>query len=275
MYFSNIMKSARHKSVVNACTYSRDAATLFELHLLERCNDNNCVGTFKSIFLEVGQHGTAITPSTPFQRPLPELAHWWYTTCLGLSGSVISSKPVEVLNLALQKKPKPCNMDAIQARLSKSIPDDPQEVERLMAMFLENSQQQVRQENIRMLENLARGSGTTVPPTELAPMVSPPAKRQRIAGTPKIELDDRPHLKQMTGATRLEFLLSKEAEFLAKAFGSKKNLTDGSKRWYNRSVTGPVFVFITTSTTIARPSCRNILERMEKSFLPALSTATA
>ncbi len=73
MYVSNIMKSARHKSVNNACTYQRDAATLYELNAEERFNEDNQVGTFKSIFLEVGQHGTAITSSTPFQKPLREL----------------------------------------------------------------------------------------------------------------------------------------------------------------------------------------------------------
>jgi hypothetical protein len=234
MYVSNIMKSARHKSVNNACTYQRDAATLYELNAEERFNEDNQVGTFKSIFLEVGQHGTAITSSTPFQQPLPELVDWWYSTCLGLGDRVIT-RPIEVLSLALRQRPKLRSMDALQERLKHSI-KDPQEVEHVLQVFHELRLESVRQENLRMLENLERARDTSGTTTVLASMVSPPAKRKRSEGTDLVELEGQNQFKTLKGLAKLEFLLSKEAELFRTTLGDKEKLTASSKRWYNRHV---------------------------------------
>jgi hypothetical protein len=238
MYVSNIMKSARHKSVNNACTYQRDAATLYELNAEEKFNEDNEVGTFKSIFLEVGQHGTAITASTPFQKPLPELADWWYSTCLGMGKRPIT-RPVELLVLALRQKPKLRSLDAIKDRIGNSI-RDPHEVEFVIQMFHNFNLQCVRQENLCMLEQLKRARDTSAPTTGttvvLASMVSPPAKRKQREGTDLVELQGQDQLKTLKGLEKLEFLLSKEAELFEIASGDKEKLNPSSKRWYNRHV---------------------------------------
>jgi hypothetical protein len=239
MYITNIMKSARHKSVNNACTYQRDAATLYELNAEERENKDNEVGIFKSIFLEVGQHGTAITSSTPFQKPLPELVDWWYSTCLGMGDRPIT-RPIEVLTLALRQRPRLRDLAAIKDRLGNTIQDS-QELEFVMQMLTDYNHHCVRQENLRMLEQLERARDTSAPTTGatavLAPMVLPPAaKRTRREGTVLVELQGQDHLKTLEGLGKLEFLLCKEAELLEMTSGDKEKLNPSSKRWYNRHV---------------------------------------
>jgi hypothetical protein len=238
MYISNVMKSARHKSVNNACTYQRDAATLYELNAEERFNEDNQVGTFKSIFLEVGQHGTAITASTPLQKPLPELVDWWYSKCLGLGDRPIT-RPIEVLSLALRQKPQLYSMAAINEKLKNSV-IDPRERAEISGMIHEHNLHSVRQESRRMLESLERARDTSGTGTVLASMVSPPAKRQRSERTGLVELEGQDQLKTLKGLAKLEFLLSKEAQLFETTSGDKEKLTASSKRWYNRHVAKPL-----------------------------------
>jgi hypothetical protein len=78
---------------------------------------HNQAGTFNSIFLEGGHHGTAITSSTPLQKPFPELVDWRYSTCLGLGDGGISTRPIKVIRVALRQRPKLRSMDVLQERL--------------------------------------------------------------------------------------------------------------------------------------------------------------
>lgn len=110
-YLVNVLLSARHASANNAATYQQDAATKWELTVQERYSDSNCVGAFKSRHLNVDVHGTAVTPSTPFQKKLPDLCDWWYKEVVGLKKCPFDC-PQEILKLALQdKKDKSCTID--------------------------------------------------------------------------------------------------------------------------------------------------------------------
>ena len=130
-------------------------------------------------------------------------------------------------------------MDAIKDCIGNSI-QDPHKLEFIIQMFHNFNHQSVRQENLRMLEQLERARDTSAPTTGptvvLAAMVSPPAKRRRKEGTDLVELQGQDQLKALEGLEKLEFLLSKENELFEKTLGDKEKLNPSSKRWYNRHV---------------------------------------
>ena len=124
-YLVNVLLSARHASANNAATYQQDAATKWELTVRERYSDSNRVGAFKSRHLNVDVHGTAVTPSTPFQKKLPDLCDWWYEEVVGLKKHPFDCSQ-EILKLALQdKKDESCTIDFLsyEKRLTMQIKD--------------------------------------------------------------------------------------------------------------------------------------------------------
>jgi hypothetical protein len=107
---------------------------LFELVQRERHNADNRVAPFKSIFLEIGTHGSAMTSSSAYQQPLPELAQWWYSTCLGLRDLPVANRPLQVLQLACNHRPRRHGVEEIKVRLTSSIRDS-SEVSAIMDMI--------------------------------------------------------------------------------------------------------------------------------------------
>jgi hypothetical protein len=77
--FANVLLSARHKTVMQASTYMIDACTHYERVALERFQETNAVGQWRSCIvvqrhLARANHG----PSLPFQqKTLPLQSDWW------------------------------------------------------------------------------------------------------------------------------------------------------------------------------------------------------
>ena len=129
---TSIMQSARHKSMDKVMTYRKDMITRFELDCIERHSANNRVGGFKSINIDRHNHGTAITPSTIHQKPIVELAVWWYKTCLQYKDTPFPYyDPRLVLELACGKANRPVDESVIMRELSASV-TNPLDVYRLM-----------------------------------------------------------------------------------------------------------------------------------------------
>jgi len=233
LYMSNVMKSARHSTVSNASTYQRDASTLFELVQRERHNMDNKVGMFKSIFLEIGTHGSAVTSSAPYQKPLPELARWWYSTCLGLRDRPVGNNPVEILLLACNVRPRCQGLDEIKVNLLNCIPN-PSKVNGLMDQIQNYLDKERREITARILQDLEASRSQ---PREASQEVLSPAavpQKRRIIGT--IDFHNTKKRKGERGNDHINFLLEKKKEFIEKTGGQQMKLTESARRWYSRHV---------------------------------------
>jgi hypothetical protein len=169
MHITNI----RRVEGINLSTMHVLTSVMQQLNSEERYNKDNQVWICKSIFLEVGQQGPAIT--TPYKKPLPELVDWWYSTCLGMGDQAIT-RPVKVLTLALRQRPQPHSMNAIKDTIEDCMRNsvwDPTKLEFIIQMFHTFNHQCVGQENLQMLEQLERARITTS--SYNGPAVSSPA----------------------------------------------------------------------------------------------------
>jgi hypothetical protein len=227
-----VVKSARHKTVNNVSTYMKDASTLYELNHRERHSSDNEVGAFHSIFLEIGNHGSAITSSTPYQKALPELAQWWYSSCLGLKDRPVGNRPVEILYLACNHRPQLHGMDLLQARLTTNI-HNANEVNEIMDIFrgtmAEHTREAVASIHLQLEEARAQ---STQPSQEV--LVSVTGKKKDYSGN--VQFSETKLQKSIKGNDRIEFLLAREREFQEKTGGQKSKLTEAAKRWYNRHI---------------------------------------
>jgi hypothetical protein len=85
LLLSAILSSARHQSIQNAKAYARDATTLFELCQRERHSELHVVSRWLPNMIITHTSAESITvPSRHLQKPLPELASWYFEVVLGL-----------------------------------------------------------------------------------------------------------------------------------------------------------------------------------------------
>ena len=68
-----VIFSARHESLNSIQTYALDTATIYEIQKKEWFNNENTVSPFRSVRININIHGTRATPSTIFQKDLPDL----------------------------------------------------------------------------------------------------------------------------------------------------------------------------------------------------------
>ena len=260
--------SARHRTANNVATYQQDAATRWELNNLERNNTANRCGPMKSRHLVKHLHGTAITPSTPYQKDLPQLVDWWYDTCLGLK-DVPFSEPISILNLALQdRSSSPCStvdFNTVQRSISAHI-SDPGIVRTLMSQVQRLTYNHSTRENQDLIRRLASyqnpvpgpsmrqvlderasttspvrvpGTGSPVPaPIAVSPArttgTRSPVRTSRTSNTGGIALCTQGFKGLGDTRAKLKFIQGVFKEFRAKTGGKKELLTPASKKWCNR-----------------------------------------
>ena len=222
------MKSARHKSANNASTYQRDAATLYEINVEERFMENNTVGRFRSIHLEVGQHGTSVTPSTPYQKPLCQLVDWWYSHCLGYKDRPMT-EPLRVLTFALRRTPDVTTMNELRVYAFKNV--QPEVASKMMNLFKKFHHDAIQAEVQKTLLGVRSRDQDSIQQPEVA-TVSPIAKRQRRQGD--IELRGRTTMTKTKGLQKLATIKQAHGQLETDCNGQKELLNSASKRWYNR-----------------------------------------
>ena len=237
-YLIDVMLSARHATAHNAATYQQDASTKWELNVRERFSAENHVGRFKSRHLNVDVHGTAVTPSTPFQKALPDLAQWWYEKCLGLEQRPFE-RPMDVLALALQEKVPGSNtvdFDTVQKTISTHVQDCDilcAIMKQVKALAFTHS----KRENAELLRRLEG--------EKLSPVGMEVTKGQKnsasgsvssvsIPSRGSIELPTQGLISLSTTVQKLAFIQAIYQQFLDKTGGDKEALTPASKRWCNR-----------------------------------------
>ena len=189
--------------------------------------------------------GTGITPSTPHQKPLPDLVQWWYDVCLGLAGIPVKN-PVEILVLALRKKERDTVGEAgIKNLLSMHIKDT-KLIGSLMGEITtfvhsystkENGELLKRIQELKNDDTYEQDSDCTpnsaAPPTPVGQSTSGNAKRKKKL----VELSTKSFSSLSDTVSKLQFVRKIHKEFLEKTEGGKKELlSPGSKRWYNRYV---------------------------------------
>lgn len=179
MYMCNVMRTARHATVNNANTYQKDANTLFEVAHRERHNSDNKIGVFKSIVLEIGTHGFAITASTRHQKAFPELARWWYSSCLGLKDRPVGDRPVEILILACNHRQQLHGIDEIKSRLTRSIRNS-NEVSEIMDMISSVMPERSREETARIHHQLEEARAQSTQPSQQAFIPVAPTRKENI-----------------------------------------------------------------------------------------------
>lgn len=249
------MKSARHATANNVSTYQRDASTTYELSREERFNELNRVSPFRSRWMDPHQHGAAVSPSTPFQKALPDLASWWYSSCLCL-GDRPFDRPLNILRLALQEIAPPPGLNSLEGRLQRMLPNSPSEVEAIMKEFQAIANQQAAAQNASLLsrfEELAVTNNTPSPtenqvsPLLLLPDHARPSDRpsQRPSSTMgSMEISDKDIKARKdeftnNGTARATWYLSIYREVQNATNGRLQLLTDKDKRFYNRYVAHP------------------------------------
>jgi hypothetical protein len=103
---ASISLSARHRTVKHSSVYIQDAMTRFSRMQRDRfAKDCELVSQWSSIHMEsMDPDALPVTPDTHLIKPLPELAHWWYTTCLGYTATGPIPKPHDLYQYAVQKQ---------------------------------------------------------------------------------------------------------------------------------------------------------------------------
>jgi hypothetical protein len=102
---ASISLSARHKTIKNASIYIQDAMTHYSRMQRDRFAKGELVSQWCSIHMEsMDPDNLPVTPDTHLIKPLPELANWWYITCLGYTTIGPIPKPVDLYQYAVQKQ---------------------------------------------------------------------------------------------------------------------------------------------------------------------------
>jgi hypothetical protein len=121
LQLSNILKSARHKSIQNAATYQQDAAAV--LAMVEReqfCHDQR-VSRWESIYVvDGGNAHIVVTPSRFYQKPLVEMATFYFDTCLHLTTSSMTVSTL--MSLICSTVPAESKHEKLKTILAKFLP---------------------------------------------------------------------------------------------------------------------------------------------------------
>jgi hypothetical protein len=119
---ANILKSARHKTIANACTYARDSATHLAMVNRERFSEQHTVSPWESIFLLAMDTAYTITSaSRVFQKDIPDMAVYYVTKILFLDVTTMSIN--SILEFARQTVDKKTELDRLKELLVESVPD--------------------------------------------------------------------------------------------------------------------------------------------------------
>lgn len=192
--------------------------------------EDNKVGRFRSIHLEHDKHGTAVTASTPYQKPLPELVDWWYSHCLGY-GDRPMTKPLKVLDLALKRQSISVGIGQICQYVSQNV--NPGIADTLMNMFTTYHTAALRAENSRNILAMEQERNENVARAPTAAL-QPPKKKRRTEGSTEIERRDE--ISMLEGSAKLDLIRDYHQQLLEKVGGKKQRLDEKSKRFYNRHV---------------------------------------
>ncbi|KAL3920374.1 MAG: hypothetical protein SGILL_003296 [Bacillariaceae sp.] len=242
-----ICMGARHKSMQNACTYQKDAATLYEIAQLEGDNVQNRLSPFKPIHLAVGTHGSKVTMSTPYQQSLPALADWWYRVSLGFGRTDYPyDQALNILHVATQRRRREPDVVSLASLIQPHVQDPA--MFRLIAQRLDDFvASRVRQGVADILSQTRPVQHPEDPPpgqpsgTATVPQQSSSARR-RAEQSPKI-LDRSKKLPQLTTKAKIEYFLAMERMVKEKADGNLQKLCEADKRYMNRHVVKPLKCF--------------------------------
>ena len=249
-YLVNVLLLARHKSANNAATYQQDAATKWELTVLEQYMDSNRVGLFKSRHLNSDVHGTAISPSTPYQKTLPDLCDWWYRDCLGLKDRP-ADRPRELLKLVLQERStdiSTINFNTYKRTLRSQI-KDPDVIWSLMRQVQTLAFVYSNQVNGELLgkadtrdtrddsssgkrDSCSEDRDSILHDTTME--ASPTFQSNVRIKKGKIELDYKEFGMCKGTIDKVKYIERVRNDFISRCGGRKELLTPGSKRWCNR-----------------------------------------
>ena len=241
---NDILKSARHKSIINASTYARDCSTLYHIQKQQDPRSNlqqdESVPLFKACYLYIGSGSNRVTSSTRYQQPLPSLVDWWYETCVGMGRNTEPlRKPIGLLNQVMAIRASVHDLDSLQDYLLPLL-KQPTELPRIMAMFHDLTRHRIWNE-MAVVTTRRESASLILGREAVAAVVSP---RKRSIGD--VDLPNRTALRKIKrGSDKLRFLLKQHADFQSLADGKKEKLNPASKRWYNRHVAQVVKCFLT------------------------------
>jgi hypothetical protein len=121
LQMSNILRSARHRSIQNAKTYQQDAAGV--LSMVEReqfCHDQR-VSRWESIYIMDGGNAHIVsTPSRYFQKPLDEMATFYFDECLHIKTSSMTVSTL--MALICSTVPAESKHEKLKTILAKFLP---------------------------------------------------------------------------------------------------------------------------------------------------------
>lgn len=150
---SDIMLSARHKTVSNAMKYKKDATYLLHLANANDLNFASIISKWRSIFVANVQMGRKVNKNSGRIKSLPEFANFFVTKlCFGDGKSVLST----VEAILEFEKPK-SSMDEIVLMCKGHLPND------VMSLLLQKIQQYTTECRLEVME--VRSSAGIAPPT--------------------------------------------------------------------------------------------------------------
>lgn len=233
-------KTARHKSANNVDTYNQDASTRWELVKMGEDEEEQRVGPFRCRYLTRHQHGATNSSSTPFQKPLYELVHWWYDHCLQMRGKPFLS-PISILVHALKPRDEGLliNFSTVEKSLSASV-GDPALLRNIMAQVKALCISHSNQVNNRLLcENEALIETAS---SVQRPVLTPAREALRgmlrtvspRSSTSLLDLTSTQDVRKLPTDEKLAVILSVRRQFNELAHGVRERCNARSKTWMIR-----------------------------------------
>jgi hypothetical protein len=246
---SNIMNSARHKSVSNAASYQQDAATVLAIIEREQYPELQRVSYWESIFLDENGNGNhANGPSLHYQKKLSDLARFYMHDCMKLDSA---RTPVSNLMAFLcSARPAESKGDELKKLLEKYMPagllNDALE---LVSGSISDALGQYQNSTPAATAGTATPASTAPvsPSTSTASLSAststqgePKKKKQRVRKGGDDDLDDRKEVALCGKNHKAKMTKIKALYDRVEAGDNKGKLTDIARQWYTKNVVKPM-----------------------------------
>ena len=138
---ADIMKGARHKSLNNAQTYSKDCGTLWECVLREKKESLHAVSKWRPIHVEqTASMNAIITDSVRWQKPIDQLSAWYVRDILGIQVEAGGITPQFMMNCALRNTAGKSPLEKLRELFGKLADNDRDEATALLSQILRQQQ---------------------------------------------------------------------------------------------------------------------------------------
>jgi hypothetical protein len=253
---SNIMKAARHRTVANAGSYQQDAATVLAIIEREQHPEMQRVSRWESIYLnENGNANYVNAASLVFQKPLVELADYFFVECLHLKSA--NSDISTLMGLICSIRPIQSKEDQLMKLLEKYVPDAlKNEAIELLAgsiseafAFLQHGGAAVGDEDTAATTTGAARSASAAavsrstasrPATSSTIEGQPKKKKQRVRKGGDDDLIEREEVAKCGKDHKAKMTKVKALYDRVEAGDNKSRLTEKARQWYTKNVVKPM-----------------------------------